>query len=40
MSDTKEGGMYEDAPDAGTFHDANGKPVTKDGKPVEKGAKK
>lgn len=29
------GGVFEDAPNAGTFHDAEGRPVTKDGKPVK-----
>ncbi len=31
MADEIAGGVYEDGPDAGTYHDANGKPVNKDG---------
>jgi hypothetical protein len=30
MAETVAGGVYEDAPGAGTYHDANGKPVTKE----------
>jgi len=30
MAETVAGGVYEDAPNAGTYHDANGKPVSKE----------